>query len=444
MSRKLAFLVALLVLTSIVAGVCAASASAGPRSKVLSYHVVKHARSYDVVRGHGRTLVVGHHESYVKVHGVTRYRVVKRQQHSVALKRVTAAKSATLPGVPVSLGRPASASSTESGSPPALANDGSPTTRWSASSGSYPQWWKVDLGVPTTVYGVQTAWFGTRRTYSYRIETSLDGVTFTTAVDRSKNRTMGATSDALVASARYVRVQVLGVSPSYAWATANEITVNGAAASAPTPTPTPTVTPTATPTVAPTVKPTAAPTSTPTPTVPRTPTPAPTVTPTTTPTPTPTGSLTPVAAPTLAATPTSTLAVSTPSGTTTLSAGSALRVSWTSSMPIRSGEFGVWLRSAANVWYFGRLVPRAATYRVDLTLDRARRQRLQGDRRLPHDDWRGRLERLERESGRGHGERRGAGAHADRGPSASADTHTDATRDADRYAGSTSTRRRRP
>ena len=158
----------------------------------------------------------------------------------------------------MSVGRPASASSVESGSSPAPANDGLTTTRWSASSGSYPQWWKVDLGLPTTVYGVQTAWFGTRRTYSYRIETSLDGVTFTTAVDRSRNRTVGATSDAFIASARYVRVQVLGVSPSYAWATANEITVNGEVTSTPAPTPTPTLTPPspAPPTPTPTVTPT--------------------------------------------------------------------------------------------------------------------------------------------------------------------------------------------
>ena len=69
MSRKLALVVALLVLTSIVAGVCASSASAAPHTRSFAT-VIKHARSYDVVRGYGRTLVVGHHEEYVKVDGV--------------------------------------------------------------------------------------------------------------------------------------------------------------------------------------------------------------------------------------------------------------------------------------------------------------------------------------------------------------------------------------
>ena len=322
MYKKLAIAGMLLVLITLTASLCSASASsAASRTKALRFNIVRHARTYDVVKGHHCKLVVRDHRRYVKVHGERRYRVVERQHTYVVLRAVRAHQAPTfvapmtLPGVPLSVGLPSSASSVCVGSSPAAANDGRRDTRWAASPGSCPQWWTVDLGAPTTVYGVAASWYGTRRAYRYRIETSLDGVAFTTVADRSRNHTRGTTRDALAVVARYVQVTVLEVSPSEVSASATEIAVYGDAGTTPTPTPTPTPAPTATPTTTPaptpTTTPTATPTQTPTPTPTETPTPtptptgtpAPTPTPTVTPTPTPTPTVTPTPAPTVTPTP---------------------------------------------------------------------------------------------------------------------------------------------
>ena len=287
MSRKLAIAGTLIVLLMLTVTLCSASAaSAAPRYKALRCRVIGHMKNYDVVRGKHRILRIRHQERYVNVNGVGRYRILKRSHHFVVLRRVStlsATAVAVLPGEPLSVGLPSSASSVWTSTPSAAANDGRADTRWAAAgTRSYPQWWTVDLGVPTTVYGVKTAWYGTKRAYRYRIETSLDGAAFTTVADRSRNQTRGTTTDALTAVARYVRVTMVGVSPSGQAASAYEITVNGDPGTTPPPPPEPTPVPTPTPTDTPT--PTPAPTDTPTPT----PTPTETATPTPTPTQTPT------------------------------------------------------------------------------------------------------------------------------------------------------------
>ena len=155
------------------------------------------------------------------------------------------------------------ASSEQDGAGAKNANDGSVSTRWAADSGAFPQAWTVDLGATASLKDVRIDWYsGTAPAYGYRIEVSTDGVAFATAVDRSKNKTAGATTDAVSAQARYVRVQVLGATATSAWASANEITVRGIPASTPVPTPTPTATPT--PTSTPTPESTPTPGSTPT------------------------------------------------------------------------------------------------------------------------------------------------------------------------------------
>jgi len=299
MYKKLPIAGTLLVLLTLTVSLCSApSSSAAADAKALRYRVIGHAKTYHVVRGHHRTLVVRDHHRYVKVHGVRRYRVAKRSYRYIVLRRLLTAGSTNaviLSVAPASVGLPSSASSAQEGNAPISANDGQVATRWAASTGSYPQWWMVDLGAPKTVCGVETDWYkGSRRAYRYCIQASLDGATFTTVADRSKNQTKGTTSDALSVAARYVRVQVLGVSAKGGWASANEIKVYAEATPTPGPTPDPGPVPTATPTPSPTSSPT--PTDTPTPSA--TPTPGPTATPTPTPTATLTFSPTPTPTPT--------------------------------------------------------------------------------------------------------------------------------------------------
>ena len=184
------------------------------------------------------------------------------------------------PGNLVSKDKTASASSIQTGNTQQNGNDGNMTTRWSASSGTYPQWWKVDLGTGYNLNAVAINWYNSSsRYYKYRIEASNDDKSYTTQVDKTGNTVYGDTSDNLNVSARYVRITVTGCSSGTAYASFYECNVYSGSGNTPTPTVKPTVTPTST----------VPPTSTPTPTAkPSTPTPTPVSSPT--PTSTPIGS----------------------------------------------------------------------------------------------------------------------------------------------------------
>ncbi|MBA3960406.1 MAG: discoidin domain-containing protein [Chthoniobacterales bacterium] len=127
----------------------------------------------------------------------------------------------------VSLGRPAAASTVQSGNNLSNANDGNTTvTRWAAVDGTFPQWWLVDLGANTSLSRADINWYSSAsRSYKYLIEISTDGITYTPVIDKTTNTTVGDTSDAFSATARYVRVTVTGASAGFA--SAYEISVFG-------------------------------------------------------------------------------------------------------------------------------------------------------------------------------------------------------------------------
>ena len=218
MNKRLGMAGALLILVVLTIGLCAVTAaSAAPHTRALRYKIVRHARAYDVARGHHCVLRIGHHERYVAVGGVPRYRVVRRAHRYVFLSTASAAvvrgsTNGVIPSAaPVSAGLPSLASSELAENAAVAGNDGQTATRWVASTRAYPQWWMVDLGAATTVSGVEANWYGAeKRAYRYLIEASLDGTTFTTVKDRSRNQTKGTTTDAVSAVARYVRVRILG------------------------------------------------------------------------------------------------------------------------------------------------------------------------------------------------------------------------------------------
>ena len=261
-------LLALLTLTVCLYSPALASAST---SRTFKCRIVKHYRHADRVKHGDRTLMVRDHHRYVKVHGVRRFRVVKRHYRYVVLRRVAAAPAISLPGEPQSVGKPAWASSDVIRALASLANDGRTSTRWAAGNKDWPQWWTVDLGEVKDIVGVKTTWYGQRRAYKYLIETSMDGTTFTTVADRRANQVRGTTVDKLAVSGRYVRVQAVGVSPTGTAVSASEVTVYAEATPTPPPTPEPTPSPAPTPTPEPTPTPTPTPTPAPTPTPPEAP-----------------------------------------------------------------------------------------------------------------------------------------------------------------------------
>jgi autotransporter-associated beta strand protein len=93
------------------------------------------------------------------------------------------------------------------------ANNGVAGDYWAASSTSYPQWIRVDLGSVQPITKVVTDWLTAGgRSYKYRVETSDDDVSYTTRADRTGNTTSGTTTDVFAGTARYVRLAVTGCS----------------------------------------------------------------------------------------------------------------------------------------------------------------------------------------------------------------------------------------
>lgn len=110
----------------------------------------------------------------------------------------------------------------------ANAVDGNLETRWSADA--YPQWIRVDLGSVALLNKTEMVPY-LNRAYTYKVETSLDGTTFTQVVDRADNTTESAFfADSFApVSARYVRLTVTGCSGSYTgtWSSIAELRVFG-------------------------------------------------------------------------------------------------------------------------------------------------------------------------------------------------------------------------
>src|SRR5260221_8492901 len=120
-------------------------------------------------------------------------------------------------GVLLSQGKPATASSFQTGNGVSNVNDGSLTTRWTASGATFPQWWKVDLGASHSLTRAVTDWYNaSTRTYKDKIEVSSDNNTFTTVVDQTGRTATGNSTDNFSATGRYVRITVTGASAGWA------------------------------------------------------------------------------------------------------------------------------------------------------------------------------------------------------------------------------------
>ena len=107
-----------------------------------------------------------------------------------------------------------------------LAVDGRLRTNWTAISGAYPQWFRIDLGKTRALDYVRIVWYGRSlgRTYDHQLQTSKNGKSWSAW-------TKGA-------SARFVRIRVSGSSDSRGWASIREVAVYGRTSSI-TPAPTP-------------------------------------------------------------------------------------------------------------------------------------------------------------------------------------------------------------
>jgi hypothetical protein len=141
------------------------------------------------------------------------------ENDSVAAFITTLTNNSWQPPVCLSQGRPVTASSYQTGYSPTNGNDSNLTTRWSASTTTFPQWWQVDLGSTQNLTGVTIDWYNSSsRGYGYQIAVSTNNVNFTTVVDKSVNATFGNTTDYFPALARYVKVTVTSCTQSGGYA----------------------------------------------------------------------------------------------------------------------------------------------------------------------------------------------------------------------------------
>ncbi len=149
-------------------------------------------------------------------------------------KFVNVTLATVTPGL-ISQFRPVAASSFTPGLLPENAVDGNSTvTPWTANGGSYPQWWRVDLGAVYNISNVITYWYP-GWTFAYRIEVSTNDVDYTTAVDATGNTSVGYTTNNFSAAGRYLRITTTGIAPSGGWASFFDCRVFGTLQTPPAP-----------------------------------------------------------------------------------------------------------------------------------------------------------------------------------------------------------------
>ena len=93
---------------------------------------------------------------------------------------------------------------------PWKAIDGDLTTRWTGNGAAMPNWLQLEFKKPTTVTSAEIAWEKRDQWYQYKIETSLDGKSWTIAHDGSANTRQSDTKDTFRAEkTKFLRVTVL-------------------------------------------------------------------------------------------------------------------------------------------------------------------------------------------------------------------------------------------
>jgi hypothetical protein len=123
------------------------------------------------------------------------------------------AGSGTTAAVDLARGKSATASSEQVGNKAPLGNDASSTTRWCAANGTYPQWWRVDLGASHRLNDFSVSFEKTDPKYSYKIETSNDGAVYTAQATISGTGVPQSGRFASGVSARYVQITLTAADP---------------------------------------------------------------------------------------------------------------------------------------------------------------------------------------------------------------------------------------
>ncbi|MDQ3000778.1 MAG: discoidin domain-containing protein [Fibrobacterota bacterium] len=134
----------------------------------------------------------------------------------------------------LALGKATMASSFATNFPPGLAVDGLGSTQWVSanpiSQGS--QYLRVDLGsvasISSTIASVEDGGVPQNRFYGYKIETSIDGTTYSLVSEKSANKRMGKLLDAFnPVNARYVKFTLLNCNVGYGTGVIKDLRIYG-------------------------------------------------------------------------------------------------------------------------------------------------------------------------------------------------------------------------
>jgi hypothetical protein len=138
--------------------------------------------------------------------------------------------SATTADQLLSVGKPSTADSEQTGQNPATyGNDGSISTRWCAADGGTGHHWQVDLGASHSLTRLHISWEKAAN-YQFKIEGSPDGNAWSMLLDETATTGNQAEQDYLFgtdASAEFVRITVTGLESSATWASFFEFSVYG-------------------------------------------------------------------------------------------------------------------------------------------------------------------------------------------------------------------------
>ncbi len=119
------------------------------------------------------------------------------------------------------------ASSTQNGHPPIHAIDGNRDTRWCADGGGYPQWLQLEFEKPQTIVELKIDWEKRDAAYQYRVDGSVDGKSWVTLVDKTKNENEQQTSDSVAHPTPVKFVRVEGIGSKAGWCSIWEVKLKG-------------------------------------------------------------------------------------------------------------------------------------------------------------------------------------------------------------------------
>lgn len=125
----------------------------------------------------------------------------------------------------LALGVSGSASSLAPGYEPAKAVDGNAVSSWVASSANKPEWLKLDLGNKSLIKRVEHS-FVDHDTYSFKLEGSVDNVTWTMLLDRAAGVTGREFVQEVNGSYRYIKLTIYSSGNGH-WASSQELKVIG-------------------------------------------------------------------------------------------------------------------------------------------------------------------------------------------------------------------------